>query len=319
MIELISEISERAGVVKAIERQAAPETKERRDSLIQAVHSSVAIEGNNLSLQEVCDVADGKMVAGSKDKIIEVKNALRAYEISGALDPCGLEDFLKAHKTMMSGLIDDAGRFRTGQVAVFAGERVAHVAPPARLVSKHMGDLFDWARGSKAHPLITSCALHYEIEFIHPFSDGNGRMGRLWQTLALSRWRQFFAWTPVETLIRHRQREYYEVLSRCGKTGDSSDFIEFMLRAVNDALAAAERVAQARLGMTAKIAKLLRTLGPEELSARELAGRMGLSHRQSFSRLYLKPALERGLIEMTLPAKPNSRAQKYRRVDQLRW
>lgn len=182
-----------------------------------------------------------------------------------SLDPYSVNDLLKAHKMMMEGLIPENRKFRSGGVGVFDGDVVVHMAPPARLVPGEIQDLFDWYKSSEIYPLIRSAIFHYEFEFIHPFADGNGRMGRMWHSLLLGKWNEIFYWLPIEELIRSRQQEYYDAL------------------------------------------------GDEELSAAQIMERLDLSHRPTFRKNYLNPALAQGVIEMTIPDRPNSRNQRYRR------
>jgi len=284
----------------------------RRDNQIRSIHSSLAIENNSLSLEQVTDVINGKRILGAPNEIREVKNAYEVYNLLLTYDPCNIDNLLEAHRTLMGGLTKEAGCFRSGGVGVFAGEQLIHMGPLASVVPRLISDLVDWIKTTDAHPLIKSCVFHYEFEFIHPFSDGNGRMGRMWQTLILSHWKPLFAWLPVETLVRERQQEYYSVLAASDQAADSTAFVEFMLLAIRDALRELLMTEQVREQVTEQVERLMSVLGKETLSARELLTRLGLRHRQSFSSLYIKPALALGLIEMTLPEKPNSNRQKYR-------
>jgi len=286
----------------------------RRDNQIRSIHSSLAIENNSLSLGQVTDIINGKRVLGALNEIREVKNAFEAYNLLLTFNPFSIEDMLKAHKVLMADLTKEAGLFRSGRVGVFAGERLVHMAPLARVVPKLMSNLIHWTKTTDLHPLIKSCVFHYEFEFIHPFADGNGRIGLMWQTLLLSRWKPVFAWLPVETLIRERQQEYYDVLAVADKAANSTAFVEFMLRAIRDALSELLRTEQVREQVTEQVERLLTALGSETLSAKELLERLGLKHRPTFSNNYLRPALELGLIEMTVPDKPNSSKQRYRAV-----
>lgn len=308
-VHLIAAIGELLGRA-AVKNQDTIGPLLRKDNQIRTIHSSLAIENNSLSLEQVTDVINGKRILGAPKEILEVKNAYEAYKLLHSFDPLELRDLLRAHKTLMQGLTDESGRFRSGGVGIFAGGKLVHMAPPPSLVPELMGNLLDWAKNSDTHPLIKSCVFHYEFEFIHPFSDGNGRMGRMWQTLLLGQWQPLFYWLPVETLIHERQAEYYAVLAAADKASDSAVFIEFMLRALLDALGELCRTDQ----VTEQVEHLLLVLGNETLSAKELLEHLGLKHRPSFSKNYLHPALERGLIEMTVPGKPNSKMQKYRAV-----
>ena len=313
VIHLIAEISEQVGVV-AIKSEAAANPLLRKDNQIKTIHSSLAIENNSLSLEQVTDVINGKRILGAPNEIREVKNAYEAYKLLLSMNPFDVSDLLKAHKLLMSDLTKEAGRFRSGGVGVFAGEKLIHMAPPSNIVPKLMSDLFTWVQTTTAHPLIKSSVFHYEFEFIHPFSDGNGRMGRMWQTLLLSQWKPVFGWLPVETLIRERQNEYYEMLAVADKAANSTAFVEFMLTIIRDALREMIQTEQVREQVTEQVKRLLSALGNETLSAKELLERLELKHRPTFSNNYLHPALKLGLIEMTVPGKPNSSRQRYRAI-----
>jgi Fic family protein len=278
----------------------------------------LAIENNSLSLEQVTDIINGKHVLGNPNEIREVKNAYEVYNLLHTFDPFSLEDMLKAHKVLMAGLTKEIGCFRSGGVGIFAGAQLVHMAPPANVLPKLMDNIINWVKTSPMHPLIKSCVFHYEFEFIHPFADGNGRMGRTWQALLLSSWKPLFAWLPVETLILERQQEYYAALAIADKAADSTTFVEFMLCAIRDALNELLQTKQVREQVTEQVERLLTVLGEETLSVKELLERLGLKHRQSFSNSYLRPALALGLIEMTAPDKPNSNRQKYRAVKRER-
>ncbi|CAG0936819.1 Protein adenylyltransferase SoFic [Thermoflexales bacterium] len=215
----------------------------------------------------------------------------------------------------MKGLINEAGNYRRSGVGVMAGGQVIHMAPPADRVPALMDDLFRWLATSEAHPLITSSVFHYEFEFIHPFADGNGRMGRLWQTLILTRWNPIFVEIPVESLVHEHQAEYYEALQKSTAQTDSAPFIEFMLRMILDAVQSA--TPQVAPQVTPQVERLLKTMNGE-MTREEIQSALGLRDRKSFMERYLKPALAVGVIEMTIPDKPNSRLQKYRLTGQGR-
>lgn len=204
----------------------------RRSNRIKTIQASLEIEQNTLSLDQVTAVIEGKRVHGLASEIREVKNTFSAYELVEKFIPTSTDELLKAHALLMDGLIDTAGRWRTGAVGVVKGNDVVHMAPPAYKVSYLVAELFAWLNDTSTHPLIASSVVQYELEFIHPFSDGNGRMGRLWQTVILARWNNLFTWLPVETIVRNHQQEYYRVLSMCDKAGSSTQFIEFMLQSV---------------------------------------------------------------------------------------
>ena len=207
-----------------------------RELRITTIHSSLMIEGNTLSREAVTAILDGKRVLGPADQILEVTNARRAYQLMDDLDPLSPDDLLRAHGVMMRGLISDAGRYRSGDAGVVEGSRLIHACTPARYVPEVMSGLFGWMASTDLHPLLVSCVFHYEFEFIHPFSDGNGRTGRLWHTLLLSRWRPALAWLPVESVIRDRQESYYGAIARSNAQGSGEAFVTFMLTVIRDAL-----------------------------------------------------------------------------------
>lgn len=237
MLHLISGISEQVGIINARLGENVPSPILRKKNQIKTIHSSLAIENNTLSLKQVTDIIDGKRVLGAPDEIQEVKNAIEAYRLMPQLDALKEKDLLKAHELMMKDLVKQAGHYRQEGVGVFDGNgNCLHMAPPADRVPQLMGDLFQWVKTTKEHPLIHSCVFHYEFEFIHPFVDGNGRMGRFWQTMLLSRWKGIFAWLPVETIVKEHQQEYYNVIAQSDAAGESTKFVEFMLKCLLDAM-----------------------------------------------------------------------------------
>jgi len=228
IIELISNISEKIGEINSLQN-SSQHIKLRKENRIKTIHSSLAIENNSLSLKQITAIIEGKHVLGNPNEIKEVKNSIQAYDLLLSLKPYNEKDLLKAHKLMMQDLVERNGKYRTDGVGIFDGEKVVHLAPPANRVPELMSDLFEWIKTSDVHPLIKSCVFHYEFEFIHPFQDGNGRIGRLWQTVILKEWKEVFAWIPVETLIKENQKEYYNVLGTSDSEANSTKFIEFML------------------------------------------------------------------------------------------
>lgn len=202
----------------------------RKESQIKTIYSSLAIENNSLSLDEVTDLINGKKVLGRPKDIREVQNAYDIYEHVYTYNPYNVEDFLKAHGILMADLVKEAGQFRSKDVGVYdeAGT-VVHVGARPQFVSQLVTDLFTWAEKTDLPVLIVACVVHFELEIIYPFSDGNGRMGRLWQSLILSKWQGIFEWIPIETLVYENQQEYYDVLAKGNKDNDSACFIEFML------------------------------------------------------------------------------------------
>ncbi len=234
MLHLVADIGVLVGEWNANQQQQVPFL--RRGNRLKTIQASLAIEQNTLSLEQVTAVLDGKVVLGLPKEIQEVKNAFAAYEKLSSWQSPSQEHFLAAHRQLMYGLANDAGQLRSGGVGIYRGEALVHMAPPAAQLPRLMQQLFNWLDNADFHPLIRSCAFHYELEFIHPFSDGNGRMGRLWQTLILSEWQPLLAYLPVETVIRHRQELYYQRLSEADRASDCTTFIEFMLLAIKDSL-----------------------------------------------------------------------------------
>ena len=234
-VSLVAEISalvERY-VIRLEQRDAL---KLRRANRIKTIHSSLAIEGNTLTLKQVTDILEGKRVVAPLREIQEVKNAIATYDLAPKLDLFSVKDLLKAHGTMMAALVDGVGKFRTGGIGVFDGDQVIHVAPPAGQVPQLVASLFDWLRHSQDHLLIRSCVFHYEFEFIHPFADGNGRTGRLWQSLILCKLNPVFLHLPVETMVHDNQNGYYQAINESTAKTDSGIFIDFMLERILDAL-----------------------------------------------------------------------------------
>lgn len=235
LITQIAEIAELIGMWKAANNNTlVPQL--RKGNRIKTIQASLAVEQNTLSIEQVTAILAGKTVLGLPRESQEVRNAFQTYDAMESWDPCRVEDILAAHGLLMHGLLDNAGRWRTSGSGIFKGDEVAHVPPPASQLPRLMSQLMEWLKTTDAHPLIRSAAFHYEFEYIHPFSDGNGRMGRLWQTLILSRWQPMLAYLPVETVIKHRQSEYYQLLQVADKNSDCTDFISFLLQAIIESL-----------------------------------------------------------------------------------
>lgn len=314
ILNRVAEIAERVGRL-AVRLETERDLRLRRINRIRSIHGSLAIEGNTLSEAQITAILDGKRVMAPPRDILEARNALKAYDLLPSWQPAREADLLAAHRTLMTGLVDDAGHWRDGGVGVMAGQQVIHMAPPANQVPRLMGDLLHWLETTDFHPLIAGSIFHYEFEFIHPFSDGNGRMGRLWQTLILSRWHPLFADTPVESLVHEHQAAYYAALQASTDRADSEPFVAFMLDRILEAIpAAAPQVAP---HVTPQVERLLRGIRGE-MSREALQQALALQDRKSFRERYLAPALEQGLIEMSVPDKPNSRLQRYRLTDKGR-
>lgn len=227
MLNKIVDIGELMGHWAAQSGRASPLL--RKENRIRTIQASLAIEHNSLTTDQVTAIMDGKRVLAPEKEIQEVRNAILAYEKMLGWKAWRLNDLQSAHRLLMAGLVDNPGQLRQGDVGVYRGKKLVHMAPPASQLSRLLTDLLFWLKATEIHPLIASSVFHYEFEFIHPFADGNGRMGRLWQTLILSQWRSELAWLPVETLIRYQQARYYQILGQCDKASDCTLFIEFML------------------------------------------------------------------------------------------
>ena len=284
ILNLVADICGHVGRIEMLVGEKYAEPMLRKKNRILTIHSSLAIEQNTLSLQQVTDVINGKHVLAHPREIQEVKNALEAYNLMIHLDAFNEKDLLRVHGLMMENLVRNAGHYRQEDVGVFDGNgNCLHMAPPSLRVAELMGDLFEWVKKSKAHPLIRSCVFHYEFEFIHPFIDGNGRMGRYWQTMLLSRWKPVLGWLPVENIVRENQEGYYQAIAKCDSAGESTIFIEFMLKCLYEAIIRIEehrevpnKVANKVPNKTAvQILDLLKKNG--NLTRKELSEQMGLS------------------------------------------
>lgn len=313
-ISLIAEISAQLERY-AIRMEQSDSLLLRKANRIKTIQGSLAIEGNTLSEDQITAILEGKHVIAPLREVQEVRNAIKTYDRFTEWNPYSGKDLLAAHQSMMAGLIDEAGMFRRGGVGVFAGTEVIHMAPPADRVPYLIGDLLKWLETSEDHPLVKSSVFHYEFEFIHPFADGNGRMGRLWQTLILSRWKPVFAFVPIENMVYSHQAEYYQAINESTEKTDAGVFVEFLLEVILEALVShRERTPEVAPEVAPEVGKLLNVLNKaEELTRKELQNRLGLKDEKNFRQKYLLPALAGGYIEMTVPDKPNSRLQKYRR------
>ena len=238
IVTLVADIAEQVGRLSA-QPDSGLDLRLRRINRIRTVTGSLAIEGNTLSEEQITAILEGKTVLAPPRELQEARNALAVYERLTEWDAHDENDLLAAHKQLMLGLLDHPGAYRRGGVGVMADGKVLHMAPQANRVPRLMGQLFDWLATTREHPLIASSVFHYEFEFIHPFADGNGRMGRLWQTLLLSRWQAAFAWLPVESLVHQQQAGYYHALNASTAASDSAPFIRFMLGCILEAVSKA--------------------------------------------------------------------------------
>lgn len=235
ILNLVADISQQVGRLDASALNASPQL--RKQNRIKTITGTLAIEGNTLTEEQITAVVDGKPVLGSVRELAEVKGAIAAYDALHTFQPGKICDLLAAHGLMMRDILANAGAFRSKEVGIHKAGVVHHVAPPAHQISGLMADLTQWLTQAKDHPLITSSVFHYEFEFIHPFSDGNGRIGRLWQTLILSQWHPLFLSLPLESVIKDNQYQYYQVLEQADQQADSTPFIQFMLQVIAQTLA----------------------------------------------------------------------------------
>jgi Fic family protein len=314
MLSYVSSISEKIGQITAISNlEAKPHL--RRNNRIKSIHSSLKIEANSLTLGQVRDVINGKSVLGEQKEIQEVKNAYDAYEHLSEIDPYDIQQLKQYHGIMTKYLVGESGKFRSGEEGVFNGDQCIFMAPPARMVSQLMEELFAWMKAEQddVHPLILSSVFHYEFVFIHPFSDGNGRMARLWQTAILSKWKQIFEYIPIESQIEKFQDEYYEAVSRCHVAGESTFFIEFMLSQIDKILKnISVQIDEKDEYLPETVCKLLEIMEYDiPYTSSVLMEKLGLKAKEGFRRNYLHPAMEMDLIQMTIPDKPSSRNQRY--------
>ncbi|MCU4166730.1 Fic family protein [Carboxylicivirga caseinilyticus] len=235
ILKLVATISEKIGEVNSA-HLSKPPTELRKKNRIKTIHSSLEIEGNTLTIEQITAIVENKRVVGPKKDILEVKNAIEVYEYIDKLNPYSFDSFCEAHGILMNGLIDSAGKLRNKSVGIVKGDEVSHVAPSSAMLRPLMLDLFDYVKNDDDLVLIKSCVFHYEMEFIHPFIDGNGRMGRLWQTLILKDAYPVFEYLPIESLIKEQQEQYYESLGKSDNSGESTVFIEFMLNIILESL-----------------------------------------------------------------------------------
>lgn len=287
----------------------------RRNNKIRSIHSSLRIEANSLTFNQVKDVINGKMVIGPQKEIQEVKNAYNAYEMINKVDPYSIDDLKKIHGIMTYLTVEESGDFRKGDEGVMDGDICIFIAPKPEYVDKLMRQLFDFIKRNKdiIHPLILSSVFHYEFVFIHPFSDGNGRTVRLWQNILLTKWKPIFEYVPIETAIKKYQNDYYKAIANCNAKGDSTEFIEFMLKMIDEVLDDLIKNANIEIKhINSYIAKLLDVMDYNiPMSIKEIMEKLGLKSRSSFIKTYLNPALEQGLIKMTIKDKPTSKNQRY--------
>ena len=317
MLSYVASISEKIGRITLISNmEKKPHL--RKNNRIKSIHSSLRIEANSLTLNQVRDVINGKIVLGEQREIQEVKNAYCAYGKIAEINPYSIRDLKKYQGIMTKYLEEQSGDFRRGEEGVFHGDECIFMAPPAQYVPQLMEELFALMKevAREIHPLILSSIFHYEFVFIHPFSDGNGRMARLWHTAILYRWKPIFEYIPIESQIEKFQDDYYEAIAKCHVAGESTLFIEFMLAQVDKILdEITVQVDEDNEQLTEYIKKLLGVMEYDvPYTSNTLMEKLGLKSREGFRKNYLRPALDLQMIEMTIPDKPNSRNQRYRKV-----
>ena len=291
----------------------------RRNNKIKSIHSSLAIEANSLSLNQVKAVIDGKTVLGPQKEIQEVLNAYEAYDMIDNVNPYLIKDLKKIHGIMTHKTVELSGVFRTGDEGVFdSNGNCIHVCPPPEQVDYLMHQLFNWMKKNKnsIHPLILSSVFHYEFVFIHPFSDGNGRTVRLWQNIILSDWKSFFKYLPIESQIKKYQNEYYNAIANCHKSANSNEFIEFMLKMIDEVLNELLNTSLPPITETSiNINKLLNVMdNGVPLTANQIMKRLDIKSKETLRTTYLDPAIKEGFVQLTIPNKPTSKNQMYYKV-----
>ena len=315
MLALVSAVSEKLGKIVAY-RSLDTKPLLRKNNRIKSVHSSLKIESGSLSEGVVRAVLNHQAVVGPEKEIQEVKNAFAAYDRIGTVDPYSLKALKELHGILTYLTVEESGRFRRGAEGVFDGDRCIFMAPPPERVPELMEQLFAWMKrnAKTVHPLILSCVFHYEFVFIHPFSAGNGRMARLWQTILLTAWNPVFRYIPRESRIEKFQDGYYRAIAACNAEGNSTKFIEFMLERIGEALDEVLKQSALSAGTTKYVAGLLSVMEYDTAyAASDLLERLGLKSKETLRRHYLDPAIEADLVEMTIPDKPTSRNQRYRK------
>ena len=314
MLELVSDISEKVGKISS-HKELESKPHLRRNNRIKSIHSSLKIEANSLSLSEVRDVINGHLVLGDQKEIQEVKNAYEAYKKIPEINPTSISELKKIHGIMTYRTVNESGVFRQGEEGVFSGDKCIFIAPPPHMVSGLMNDLISWMKSSEGvvHPLILSAVFHYEFVFIHPFADGNGRMARLWHTVILYRWRNIFEYIPLESQIERFQTEYYDAIAQCHVNGNSDVFIEFMLDMIDQILdEVILQINKSNADTSEYVKRMLDVMEYDvPYTSNAIMEALGLKSKEALRKNYIKPAIELGLIRMTLPDKPNSKNQRY--------
>jgi Fic family protein len=297
IVELVASISEKIGEVNSAHLYRSP-AELRRKNRIKTIQSSLEIEGNTLSIEQITALLENKKVIAPEKDILEVKNAIKTYDGLNEFNPFSLESFCKAHGILMNGLIDNPGKIRNKSVGIIKGSVITHVAPPSEMVKSLLQELFSYLKKDKDLLLIKSCVFHYEIEFIHPFLDGNGRIGRLWQTVILKEYSPVFEFLPVETLIKAKQIEYYKILGESDNKGNSTGFIEFILQIINDSLEELLNTQNINLNVHDRIEIFKEKIGYSSFTRQDYMRQFKDISSATASR-DLKNAVNKGIIEKT--------------------
>ena len=315
MLKKVSDIMEKIGKLDSFTNlDKTPYL--RKQTKINSVHSSVAIENNPLSLEQVKDVINGKLVIGEQKDIQEVKNAYKAYEMLKDINPYSIDDLKKVHGVMTFLVEEVSGEFRSSSEGVFDDNgNCIFICPPGDRVNSLMNDLFEWLNENKdtIHPLILSSIFHYEFVFIHPFTNGNGRTVRLWQNSILYKWKDIFEYLPIESKIHKYQDEYYNSIALCHKNANSNVFIEFMLKMIDETLD--EAISTSHLPITNETININKLLDAMEsskpMTATEIMEKLGIKSKETLRGQYLDHAIKQGLVSLTIPDKPTSKNQMY--------
>ena len=295
ILNFVYEIGELVGKISA-EKEFEKNLTLRRENRIKTIYSSLAIEQNTLTLEQVTDVINGKRVLAPPKDIKEVQNAYEIYERLDELDENSVKDLLLAHKIMTSELIKESGRFRSKNAGVYQGDKLIHMGTLPEYIPELINNLFLWLKNSEEHPLIKAAVFHYEFEFIHPFQDGNGRIGRLWHSLILSKWKKFFAWLPIESLVQKYQKEYYIAITNSNRDGESTEFILFMLKIIKETLIELIEIQKVTDKNKEKIKLLIEYLGQNNsINNKEAQNLLDIS--ESAAKRFLNKLVKENILE----------------------
>jgi len=318
MVLLVSLIMEKIGQINSINNLSKYPVL-RKQNRIKSIHSSCAIEANSLSFDQVSDVINGKQVTGPLKDILEVQNAIEAYNKIESVNPLSEENLKEIHKIIEKKVLNTSGQYRSGNEGVLDEKgNIVFVAPPSTMVPHLMSDLFTWLNKEYKNisPLILSSIFHYEFVFIHPFEDGNGRTARYWQTSLLGKWNKIFYWLPIENQIYKYQSDYYKAISESHVNGNSNVFVEFMLNIINKTLEElVDNTKQFDNAISPYVSKLLKVLNKNIwYTSNQILALLNLHSKESLRKNYINPAIENRLIEVEYPDKPTSKNQRYKKI-----